>query len=299
MKTKISFLILLFSVSTFYSAFAQLTILSGPDQLTYYRFVEDINNVLGNDSVKPFINKSTNGAGYNFEQLVDKNSPYKIALIQEDVLYYMSALDHRDNTNKTKDLKVVVPLAQEQIQVITRKNAGLNNLQDLKEKMVAIGTTDQGTYMTANYIKIRSEVYWRSRNIHIDDVLNELYMDRIDAFFIVGSAPISKLNIDPRAMVKGIDLMELDNFNGWADYYENDTIYKGTYKWLEKDVPTYSVQTVMVVNTSKLTDKDKAELNAFIENLNANLDKLKEVGHQQWKEVDLNDWSPEDWPLYK
>jgi len=299
MKTKISLLILLFSVSTFYSAFAQLTILSGPEQLTYYRFVEDMNSVLGNDSVQPFINKSTNGAGYNFEQLADPHSPYKIALIQEDVLYYMSALDHRDNTKKTKDLKVIFPLAKEQIQVVTRKNSGINKLQDLNEKMVAIGTTDQGTYMTANYIKIRSKVYWRSRNIHIDDALNELYMDRIDAFIIIGSAPISIINIDPRAMVKGLDLVELDNFNGWADYYDNDTIYSGTYKWLEKDVPTFSVQTVMVVNTAKLTDEDKAELNKFITELKAKLDTLKEVGHPQWKEVDLNNWSPDDWPVYK
>jgi TRAP transporter TAXI family solute receptor len=299
MKTKISLLILLFSVSTFYSAFAQLTILSGPEQLTYYRFVEDMNSVLGNDSVQPFINKSTNGAGYNFEQLADPHSPYKIALIQEDVLYYMSALDHRDNTKKTKDLKVIFPLAQEQIQVVIRKNSGINKLQDLNEKMVAIGTTDQGTYMTANYIKIRSKVYWRSRNIHIDDALNELYMDRIDAFIIIGSAPISIINIDPRAMVKGLDLVELDNFNGWADYYDNDTIYSGTYKWLEKDVPTFSVQTVMVVNTAKLTDEDKAELNKFITELKAKLDTLKEVGHPQWKEVDLNNWSPDDWPVYK
>ncbi len=299
MKTKISILIILFSLSVSYSTFAQLTVLSGPDQLSYYRFVEDMNDVLGNDTLKPLINKSTNGAGYNFDQLVDPKSPYKLALIQEDVLYYMSALDHRDNTKKTKDLKVVFPLASEQIQVVTRKNTGINKLQDLKEKMVAIGTTDQGTYMTANYIKIRSKVYWRSRNIHIDDALNELYMDRIDAFFIVGTAPISILNIDPRAMVKGLDLMELDNFNGWADYYENDTIYKGTYKWLEKDVPTYSVQTVMVVNTSKLTDEDKTELNAFMSGLRANIDKLKETGHPKWKDVDLNNWNPDDWPLYK
>ena len=298
MKTKISILILLFSVSSFYSGFAQLTILSGPEQLTYYRFIEDINNVLASDSTRPFINKSTNGAGYNFEQLSDPKSPYKIALMQEDVLYYMSALDHRDNTQKTKDLKVIFPLAMEQIQVVTRKNT-FNKLQDLNEKMVAIGTTDQGTYMTSNYIKIRSKVYWKSRNIHIDDALNELYMGRVDAFFIVGSAPISMLNIDPRAMVKGLDLMELDNFNGWADYYDNDTIYKGTYKWLEKDVPTFSVQTVMVVNTAKLTDEDKMELNKFMADLRAKLDILKQEGHPQWKEVDLNDWDPNDWPLYK
>jgi len=299
MKTKISLLILLFSVSTFYSAFAQLTILSGPEQLTYYRFVEDINQVLGNDSVKPIFNQTTQGVGYNFNQLVDPQSPYKIALIQEDYLYYMSALDHRDNTEKTKYLKVVFPLAKEQIHLITRKNIGINKLQDLDKKMVAIGSTDQGTYTTASYIKDRSKVYWKSRNVHIDQALNDLYMGQIDAFFIVGTAPIAKINIDPRAMIKGIELVELDNFNGWADYYENDTIYKGTYKWLERDVPTFSVRTVMVVNTAKLTEEDKADLSNLITSLKSKLNRLKEVGHPKWKEVDLNNWNPTDWPLYK
>ena len=299
MKTKISILILLLSVSTFYSAFAQLTVLSGPEQLTYYRFVEDINEVLGNDSVKPVFNQTTQGAGYNFDQLVDPKSPYKIALIQEDYLYYMSALDHRDNTEKTKYLKVIFPLAKEQIHLVTRKNIGINKLQDLDKKMVAIGSTDQGTYTTASYIKDRSKVYWKSRNVHIDQALNDLYMGQIDAFFVVGTAPISKINIDPRAMIKGIDLVELDNFNGWADYYENDTIHKGTYKWLERDVPTFSVQTVMVVNTAKLTEHDKVDLNNLIADIRSNLNKLKEVGHPKWKEVDLNNWNPTDWPVYK
>ncbi len=294
--------IVLFSSITF----AQLTILSGPEQGSYHRFGEDIVSVTGPEPGNTFVNEVTAGAAYNFDQLIDPESPYKIALIQSDYLYYMQALDNRDNSEKSKPIKVVLPLANEEIHIVTKASSGLTKLQDLgnlkngdQKINVAIGTQDQGTYATANLIKDRSQIYWASRNIHFDDVMHELFMDRIDAFFMVGSAPLQKLDVNPQALIEEIALIELEDFNDWAKYYDNDTIYTTDYKWLEKDVPTFSVKTLLVVNESKLTDADKQSINQLKRSIMNSIDKLKTTGHPKWKEVDLFDWTDSDWPIYK
>lgn len=299
MKTKITLLLISFVIVSFSSALAQLTILSGPAQGSYYEFVGDIEKVLNTDSTKLIVNTETNGAAFNFEKLAEPNSPFKLALTQSDYLYTMQGKDMLQNTEKTKNIKVIIPLANEEIHLVTLKGSELTKLEDFSDKMVAIGTQSQGTYATTNLIKDRSKVYWKSRAIAYEDALSELGRKKIDAFFIVGSAPMEKLNINPRVMVNGMALVPLYDFNDWAKYYESDTIHAGDYKWLEEDVPTFGVKTVMIVNDAKLTEQDRKDIATMLEGINANMDKLKTDGHPKWKEVDLNDWDSSNWPVYK
>ncbi len=204
-----------------------------------------------------------------------------------------------DNTSRTKDIKVVLPLANEEIHLITRKSTGLTRLDELEKKVVAIGDKNQGTYATASLIKSKSGIFWSSRNIHFDQAFKELYMNRLDAFFFVGSAPIEKLNVNPQVMVDELALIELNNINDWAKYYTPDTIYTTDYKWLEADVPTYSVRTVLVVNEAKLTKEDRIALSRLVSGIQNQFDVLKAEGHPKWKEVKLGDWDEAMWPMYK
>jgi len=299
MKAKITFFLLGFLFVSFSTAFAQITILSGPSQGSYYAFVGDIENVLSSDSAKLVLNSETNGAAFNFEQVADPKSSYKFALTQSDYLYTMQGQDLVRNTEKTEHIKVIFPLAKEEIHVITSAKSGFKELQDLQGKMVAIGTKSQGTYATSNLIKDRSKVFWKSRPIQYEDALRELGLGNIDAFFIVGSAPMEKININPQVMISGLALVPLHDFDDWAKYYQNDTIYAEDYKWLEEDVPTFGVRTVLIVNEAKLTEQDHKDIKLMVEGINANMEKLKTDGHPKWSEVNLSDWDESDWPLYK
>ena len=204
-----------------------------------------------------------------------------------------------DNSSKTKDIKVVLPLANEEIHLVTRKSTGLTKLDELEKKVVAIGDQNQGTYATASLIKGKSGIFWSSRNIHFDQALKELYMGRLDAFFFVGSAPVEKLNVNPQVMVDELALIELQNINDWAKFYKADTIYTDDYQWLESNVPTYAVKTVLVVNEAKLTKEDRIDLSRLISGIQNQFDVLKAEGHPKWKEVDLYDWDEAMWPMYR
>jgi TRAP transporter TAXI family solute receptor len=299
MKKKITFILLTVVFVLSGMAYGQLTLLTGPEQGSYYTFGYDIVNVVAPSFATPLVNTPTSGAAYNFEQLTDPDSPHKIAMIQSDYLFYMQARDSRENTENTKHLKVLLPLANEEIHLVTKANKAILGLKDLDDKTVAIGTQDQGTYATANLIKDRSGIYWTSRNIHFDDAMKGLYSDEIDAFFFVGTAPVEKLNLNPQAMVEDLDLVPLEDFNDWARYYANDTIYAGDYKWLDYDVPTFGVRTLLVINESKLTSDDKNKVMKLKMEIQNKFDVLKKEGHPKWKEVNFFNWNEADWPMYK
>jgi TRAP-type uncharacterized transport system substrate-binding protein len=205
----------------------------------------------------------------------------------------------RLNTVKTKYLKVLLPLDHQQIHLVTRESKGYKGLKDMAGKTVAIGSNEQGTYRTATLIKERSNIMWTSKNVHFDYSLRELNRGNIDAFFVVSSAPIGKLDLNPQSMVDKLALIPLEDFNDWAKYYKPDTIHKGEYKWLDHDVPTFSVPSLLVVNENKLSETDRKNVVKLKTAIEAKQEELKTKGHPKWKQVNLTDWKESDWPLFK
>jgi TRAP transporter TAXI family solute receptor len=291
-------LIILLSLFSNQFIFSQMIILSGPEKGSYHRFVDDMIAVAEMDSIFSFTNVATNGSAYNFDQLTDPNTPVKMVMIQSDYLYYQQMLDDKNNTNRSKPLSVLMPLAYEEIHVVTRDEGRLTKLEDLKEKSVACGTESQGTYATAILMKDRSRVFWNTRVLHFDDALKQLLGRQIDAFIVVGTAPLEMLDFNPQTMVTQLALMNLTNVNDWAKYYTPESIAAGTYKWLENDVQTYGVQTVMVVNESKLSPEDKLLIAEFTGSVKNHYVTLVEIGHPKWTEVNFADWDPSNWRLY-
>lgn len=94
-------------------------------------------------------------------------------------------------------------------------------------------------------------------------------------------------------------LVPLENFNDWAKFYKPDTIRKTDYKWLDHDVPTFSVASLLVVNESKLSDAERTAILQLKSGIEGKFEELKTKGHPEWQEVNLSDWSDLDWPQLK
>ncbi len=266
-----------------------MVILSGPEKGSYNRFVGDIASLLGEKNGIRLENRTSGGSAYNFKMLADPNTNYRIGLIQSDYLNLMEAEDKINNTNKTGSLKVVMQLATEQIHLVAKTSSGLTNLQDLDMKRVGIGNEEQGSMATARIIKERSQISWTTVYVGFDEMLSRLSKGSIDAGLLVGSAPLDLLDIDPQVMIDEITMLELDDFNGWARYYENDTIYRDDYKWNAKNTPTFGVRTLLVVNESKLTSEDKQTISVIKSSIIQNLDQLRSQGHPKWRTVIIPD----------
>ena len=299
MRAKYFTLLILLSLFTSEFVSAQMIILSGPERGSYHTFVNDMIKVLEADSINAFTNVTTNGAAYNFNELYDPNTPVKMAMMQSDYLYYMQMLDNKNNTEKTNNIKVLMPLGNEEIHIITREEDKLTSITDLAKKRIACGTEGQGTYATAILIKDKSRVFWNTEVLHFEKALKDLMGYKIDGFIMVGTAPLPGLQFNPQSVVTKLSLMNLENVNGWAEYYQPKIIKAGTYKWLANDVQSYSIKTVLVVNEAKLTPEDRELIALFAQTLKVKYTTLVENGHPGWIEVNFTDWDPDNWPLFQ
>jgi len=243
--------------------------------------------VLGDKEGIKLINKSTDGSAASFEQLIDPAKEGKMAFIQSDYFGIKKAEDLMNNTHKTDSIIVLMPMAKEQMHIFTRKSNGITKLEDLNQKRLAVGTKDQSTFYTAQIIQKRSKIDWYANELNYSDMLRKVASGNIEAAFIIGSSPLQLLDIDPQIMVDEIVLVEITDFNGWAEEYERDVISAGEYRWLDKDIPTFSIRSLLLVNRNKLTDADKKTIENIKTGIATNIEYLKEVGHPKWNTVEI------------
>ncbi|MBK3517604.1 TAXI family TRAP transporter solute-binding subunit [Carboxylicivirga marina] len=287
MNTKFSYLLTLLVVFSINSALAQFTIFSGPLHGSYNKFADDIVKIVGEKEGIELINQPTHGSAANFRYLIDPDNEAKMVFIQSDYFSLMQAQDLVYNTHKTGALKIVMPLAKEQIHIFTKKSTGIKTLEDLKDKRLAVGTDDQSSSFTAEIIRKRSKVEWFTNKVNYDQMLKRIASGNVEAGIMVGSSPLEMLQINPQVMVDGLVLLQLRDFNGWAKSYENDVIKAGEYEWLEKDIDTFSLRTLLIVNEDKLTEEDKKVVEAIEAGIAKNIAILQKEGHPKWSTVEI------------
>ncbi len=295
-RTFISFMVLsLMSVQVF----AQVNILSGPKKSTYDRLISDMERVFNGDSAEVVKNYTTKGAAYNYQRLLQEDSPFDVAILPIDFLLHQKLIELNMNTDETKNIKILLPMGWEQIHLLAKKNKEFSTLMDTKGAIVDIGGEQQSTFGTLFYINERAEMDWSMRNFHIDKGVEKLFMDEIDVLAFVGTSPVEKLNFPNQSLKEDFVMLSVTNENEWAKNYKEDVIHADDYSWLEEDVPTYSVQTVLVVNEAKLTDENKEDLKKLVELIRQSKVQLKEGGHPSWEDIDFYTWDEKLWPMLK
>lgn len=298
-------LIFTFSAITFIS-FSQIQVLTGIENRTYFKIANEMNNYLPKllveeDSLKiekDFLDiKATQGSNLNFDLIINEKHPAKAAIVQLDLLLLKKTDDLINNTNFTEDILVLMPLILVDVHLVTKKGSSIHNIKSLEDKTVGIGEATEGTYSTAMYIQNTSEVAWINKNISSQDALKALLLDRIDAFFMVAGAPVQMLAAIPVNSPLKLKFAEVENINGWADYYTPLTLTSTDYPFLEANVRTFSVPSVVIVNKKKLSEKDIVLLKEWRANTIQNIDNLKGYGHQSWQTANPSLWDSDIWPV--
>jgi len=275
-------LVIVFTIGLFYlsfnQVFAQKIILSGVEGGSYNLLAKDIKNIT-NISLDVV---TTGGSVFNFKALIANNDT-NVTFLQYDVLLYFKELEPEE---KIDNLKILLPMAFEEIHLVTLKDAPINSLKDLKGKRVAKGSLSQGTNVTASLIKIKTETEWVDVDLGFKDTFSALLSGQIDAFFFVGAAPVGKLNELSERSRNLIRLVPIEHPK-LEKIYAKRTIKSGTYKWVDYDVNTFSVQSLLVANVLKETEADRANYEKLLTDVKNNLKKLRTEGHPKWKEVDF------------
>lgn len=111
-----------------------LSIASGAAGGMYYEFAGKLANRLQPSNGRTPHVITTNGSLENLNQLVDGRS--QLALIQESSV-------------RSDQVAVVAPLFYEAVHVMVPKESEIQNISELKDKRILMGTKDSGTYQTA------------------------------------------------------------------------------------------------------------------------------------------------------
>ena len=256
-----------------------------------------------------FLNvRESEGSYYNFLRVTKSNTD--LAFLQYDVLLYEAMKDLTRTYKKTENIRVIMPMGVEQIHIMVLKSdekGSIKTYQDLKGKKVAIGSSLQGTNITAKYIKEVTKMDWHDVEIPYDKALKALLSKRIDAFFYVGAAPVSNFTGMSKQMRDMITLIPLVPEKGKKDLdeaYIKATITADTYsKWLKTDIATYSVRSLLVTDINGQTKEQQDNIVKLMQTV---IEHKNDSGiHKNWKKVfgpeeeGATKFTDDDWDFYE
>lgn len=197
--------------------------------------------------------------------------------VQNNVVYWAyTGTESFKEQGAISNLRVMMSLYPETIQIVALKKTGIKTVSDLKGKKVAVGDKGSGTEIDAKTIL-------NMHGITYDDI-DEQYMsfaeaadalkdERIDVLFTTAGIPTS--SIVELATTKEITMVEITSekvqelIEG-VPYYSEFTIPKDTYKGMDKDVLTVTclaqwvcdegLDTDLIYNIVKAVFEHKADL---------------------------------------
>jgi TRAP transporter TAXI family solute receptor len=206
------------------------------------------------------------------------------ALAQNDISYYayhgttISAFEG----NPQKCIRVVAVLYPETIQIVTTADSGINSLQDLAGKKVAVGAEGSGTYWNARQILEVAGLWDKIIPVYkkFNEVAEDLKLGNIDAAFYTAGIPTSA--IEQLAAEKPIKLIPVPTEIYQAlkkkyPFYVQVIVPAGTYKGVDHDVQTVAVMSMLIVRDD--VPKDVVYLMTKI--LFEHLDELKSQVQKQ------------------
>lgn len=222
----------------------------------------------------------------------------KFAIVQSDVLEYYRAEERKGNLdaeNLLRPLRVILPLYNEELHIITRTDSDIRNFKDLYNKRIALGKVGGGSAMTgwAIYSLMFGEDI-KPDNTYFsgfDSALKAVVEGDVDAWIMVAGQPTSKFaNMDPRAK-ELIRLVEFDandptEAKALNGPYFTASIKAKSYPWVDSDVSTLTVKAFLITQVYK-REESRSAINRFTQSLCRNFSTLQNKGHPKWKEVQM------------
>ena len=262
-KSAISFLSLtfltLFLCATSASAVQFVNIATGPTGGTYYPVGSAMAKIWTDhiEGLKASA-QSSGGTMNNIQLLADGEAEAAFA----DGLYYDAYNGLKNYEGKPQSfLRAAVPLYPEAIHLLAARDSGIETLQDLKGKRVAVGAVGGSTMLTAFQLLrlagLDPEKDIVPENLGHADVVAAFADKRIDASVTIGAIGIASAKETTTlgtAYLVAIPQAVVEKICGETPYFSPLTIPEGTYKNQAKAIGTFSSPNILAVH-EKLDDE--------------------------------------------
>ncbi len=224
----------------------------------------------------------------NYQRLVAND--FDIGFVQYDILRNEFLNEINARIKRTDELKLLMPMGKEQIHIIVRKDSEIDTIGDLKNKKVGVGNSLQGTNYTAGILREALGIDWNPRPIDLEHSIKSFVNGRLDAIIFVGAAPVDIFTIFRKYQIADqVKLLSIPDNDALKKFYgERTVIPASSYQWLDRDIKTYSVRTMLVASGNFNTSEEEM-LNRFMKTISTNIETLRnnEKYHPGWEQVSL------------
>lgn len=222
--------------------------------------------------------QTTSGSIANVKLLAEGD--VELAIVQNDIASYAvngTEMFKDENKYKFDTLRGIATLYPESCQFVTTADKGINSIDELRGKKVAVGVEGSGAEANARQIL---EIYGLTygdidpQYLSFSAASKALKDGTIDAAFLTAGAPT--LAVQDVASQMQIKLLPIDDAHVKAltekySFYTRNIIKGGTYRGVDEDIETVSVMAILACNDK--IDKDLA--NQLLKTVFDNLDQFK------------------------
>jgi len=269
----------------------ELMMMTGPESGVYFQVARDVRRLLREVTPEANIDLAVVPSRGGLQNVIDVFSfpSIQLGITQADVVDYLEIYARGDPAARRAlgGLQVVGGLYDEEVHLIARP--GINGIADLAGKRVDLGPPGSGTTVTSLVLLHLAGVEPRevTNFIEVNATIAALRRGRIDAFFRVISTPADYLR-DGISVSHGFVLVpiKLDPKpeNGTlAKHYRPAVIRANAYPWLDHDVETVRVKTVVVTAGVPTGSAQCHAITRMLTAVLANRAWLRENGHPLWR----------------
>lgn len=279
---------------------------------TAFQFGEDIAAVAIRHGLRILV-KPSEGSLHNLRRLASGENA-ALAIVQTDVLGYLSWSVEPTAQHIGAQLRMVFPLHHEEVHILARKS--IQQVTDLAGKRVIIGTQGSGTYLTAQRLLRIFDVTPAAliADLPPPEALHAVLTGNADAMFHVDGKPVplftnlQELSGDPRYadLIDEVHFVPLPRGQLSRVYHSASIgpqdIGPQDYPWVSTTTPTVAIQAVLVgfnflQRQNTYFQMRCAQLATLGRAIREHIHELQRHGHPKWRDVDLKQrvsvWQPD------
>lgn len=272
------------------SAFAQqqfITIATGGTAGTYFPLGGALADIWNKNIPKMNATAQSTGASIANINLL-KGGNVDVIFTQNDVANYSYNGTELLKDQAYKDLRGIVCLYNETIQLVALESSGIKTVADLKGKKVSVGAAGSGTEANARQILEAAGLTYNDIKVQylsFGESANNMKDGNIDAAFNTAGIPtaaIQDLSVSKKMVLVPIDGAVAAKLMAKYPFYALQVVPTETYKGQTKEVTTVAVKSMLAVSSKLPADL----VYQLLETLFNNTDRLI-AAHAQGKNVKL------------